>query len=422
MESIKSKHTSILKKQLPTIRKFVLKALDDNEDRCIYTNVGCLYRLEKNIQTIIKEEPISKGERHLLYLMLYADLIQIATSKQKEFDFQKSAQHGIKVIHKICEKFDLPSEIKDYLLIVVNEMMPGAVPKLPVSKIFHDALMMEFSGPRGRDRLKLFYEELLLRDIQLPQSNWYDALIGIIDGFKAHTNYGKAHVQSDIEKLGKKLKKEKKELESRKSLLLKKELNISEEEIKKLRKDINNAANRDERAIQTLFRTTIKSHYTLNEMVDRKANIMITVNSIILSVVMSGIFGVSNEFTSKVIPISVLSFCSIFSIIFAVLAIRPLKTQGDFTEEEVRNKEGNLLYFGNFHNMHSRDFEWGFLQILKDKNYLYSSMIRDFYYQGIGLNRKYIFIRRSLTLFLFGFGFSFLLYVIIEVLQLWQFS
>jgi len=409
-----SDSTNNLSSQLPHIRAYVVEVLDKNEDRGIYTNISRLYRSEKHLKTIIDSDPSFQDIQPMVHLILYTDLVHNATSKQKEFDFEKSIEQGQKVAKKICEKFDLSDKIKKRLKTALKEVAPGGTVSLPESKVFYDSLMMEFSGDRGRDYLKLLYEELLIRDMQLPQSNWFDTLIGIIGDRTAYTQYGKENIQPNVEKLIKKLKKEKKELENRTSLLLKKELSISEEEIKKLRKDINKAANRDERAIQTLFRTTIKNHYTLNEMVDRKASIMITVNSIILSILMGGIVGGTSEKSLILIPLGLLGFTSIFSIIFAIIAIRPLKTQGDFTEEEIRNKEGNLLYFGNFHNMHLRDFEWGFLQLLNDKNYLYGSMIRDFYYQGIGLNRKYKFIRQSLTTFLFGFGLSFILFVVVR--------
>ena len=289
--------------------------------------------------------------------------------------------------------------------------MPGSTALLPEAKMMHDAVMMDFSGSRGRDNLKLLYEEMLLREMELPKESWYDTLISFVDGRQAYTNYGKEHVEPEVEKLVKKLKKEKKDIVHKSSLLLKRELNINESEINKLRKNIRAAAGRDERGIQTLFRTTIKNHYTLNEMVDRKSSIMITVNSIILSMIIGGIFGNDQSLTIQSLPVILLSITSISSIVFAIISIIPPKTQGDFSEEEIRNKEGNLLYFGNFHNMHLRDFEWGFLQLLNDKEYLYGSMIRDFYFQGNSLNKKYWFIRISLRIFLIGFGLSFLLFL-----------
>jgi len=95
-----------------------------------------------------------------------------------------------------------------------------------------------------KKHLTLLYEEMLLRDIPLPKENWYSTLINIIDGRHSMTNYGRTHIQPEVDKLAKKLKKEKKDIENKNSLLLRKELNINEAEIKKLRKDINRAAGR----------------------------------------------------------------------------------------------------------------------------------------------------------------------------------
>ena len=148
-------------------------------------------------------------------------------------------------------------------------------------------------------------------------------------------------------------------------------------------------------------------------MVDSKASIMITVNSIILSLILGGIIGKSSKEIVVYVPSIIFAVANLISITFAIISIVPNKTQGNFTEEEIRSKKGNLLYFGNFHNMHYRDFEWAFLQMLQDKDYLYSSMIRDFYYQGQILHKKYIHLRISLYTFLFGLGIAILSHFLI---------
>ena len=405
-----------LRSVLPEIRAYTIEILTENEDRCLYTNVGRLYRMEKNLELISKEENLGEDDISHLKLLFYTNLMHNAKSHQSSFDIEKSVHRAQKRAKKIAKKFNLPEETSNRLVTALRESMPGAEATLAEAKVMNDAVLMDFSGSRGRDRLKLLYEEMLLRDMDLPQESWYDILIGLVDNPQTFTAYGEAHIKPEVEKLAKQLRKEKKDIEHKNSLLLKKELNINETEIKKLRKSIHAAAGRDERAIQTLFRTTIKNHYTLNEMVDRKSNIMITVNSIILSLIMGGIFGGDFAFSIKSLPLILLSITCIASIVFAVISIIPAKTQGDFSEEEIRNKAGNLLYFGNFHNMHLRDFEWGFLQLLNDKEYLYGSMIRDFYFQGISLDKKYKSIRISLRIFLIGFGISSTLFLIAQFL------
>lgn len=396
---------------LPEIREYTIDILIENEDRCLYTNVGQLYRMRKYIEVIQKGESLSEEEALHLELAFYVSRIHSATSKIKKFDFSEFIKHNQKKAKKVAEKFELEEETLKRTNLILKEIVPVSEVTLPESKVLRDAILMDFTGGKGRDHLKLLYEEMLIRDMELSKESWYDILLDAIDGKSVYTQYGEEYIQPQLEKVVKKIKKEKKNIEHKNSLLLKKELGINDSEIKKLKKDIKAAAGRDERAVQTLFRTTLKNHYTLNQMVDRKSSIMITVNSIILSMIMGGVFRNHETLNINSLPIMLLSIACIGSIFFAILSIIPSRTQGDFSEEEVRNKEGNLLYFGNFHNMHLRDFEWGFLQLINDKEYLYTSMIRDYYFLGAGLNKKYRFIRASLRTFLAGFGTSFIAYV-----------
>jgi len=40
--------------------------------------------------------------------------------------------------------------------------------------------------------------------------------------------------------------------------------------------------------------------------------------------------------------------------------------------------------------------------MLNDKEYLYSSLVKDIYYLGVVLGRKYRFLRISYTIFMYG--------------------
>ena len=101
-------------------------------------------------------------------------------------------------------------------------------------------------------------------------------------------------------------------------MAIKQELGITEDELKSLKKSLKNVKGRDERGIQTMFRSTSKNHYTLNQMVDRKANIMISINPIILSLVLSRFIGANSTFCIHNSPILILLISAVVSIFFAV--------------------------------------------------------------------------------------------------------
>lgn len=293
------------------------------------------------------------------------------------------------------------------------------LPKTPtnqVEMVVSDSLTADLVCHDDDSVLKSVYQEMILQDVNISKRNWYDVILSMGEQVKLYTKYGQETIQPRLDKVLLKVKEEKAHIEDNNNLVITKELKISEKELKKLKKRVKNMKGRDDRALQTLFRTTSKNHYTLNEMVDRKANIMITVNSIILSLVISGVIGRQPlEHVYDYIPIILLTLTSMSSIIFAILSILPNRTQGKFSEEEIRGKKGNLLYFGNFHDMKQRDYEWGMLQMMNDSEYLYSSMIRDIYYLGQILYSKYSLIRWSLRIFLGGFILSLLSFGILRI-------
>ena len=89
-------------------------------------------------------------------------------------------------------------------------------------------------------------------------------------------------------------------------------------------------------------------------------------------------------------------------MILSVLATRPNITSGKFTREDVNEKKVNLLFFGNFHKMSLTEFEWAINEVMKDKEYIYSSLTKDLYFLGLVLNRKYRILRVTYTVFIIG--------------------
>jgi len=405
-------------KTLDKIERFTLDEIHKRQDILMYHDFGHQNRIKRNIHEIGTASGLDDESLQVLHLAKLIMGVTDARNQMKTIDFVKGNELLTENCKLIFDKYDLDQKLFQRVERILHSLSPLVTAKTLEEKVYTDAFIADFTGSKGRDRLKRFYEEMILREVNLGKISWIDLIIAAIESNNATSEYGKEHIQPKVEKLKSQLKKEKKALDQQRKLLLKKELNISDGEIKKLKKDMEKAKGRDDRGIQTLFRTTIKNHYTLNEMVDRKANIMITVNSIILSLVIGGVIGTNPKLTVQEIPILILVITAIASIIYAILSIRPVKTQGDFTEEDIRNKQGNLLYFGNFHNMHFRDFEWAFLQMLNDKDYLYGSMIRDYYHLAVGLHKKYTYQRHSLNIFLIGFIVSISLRLIFRVVSI----
>ena len=169
-----------------------------------------------------------------------------------------------------------------------------------------------------------------------------------------------------------------------------------------------------DRGIDTLFRVTLGNHTRLSGIADSKANILLSVNAIIISIALSSIIPKldSPKNAHLVVPTFIMLMSSVITIIFAILSTRPKVTSGYFTRNDVEDKKVNLMFFGNFYKMPLEDYDWAMNEMMKDRDYLYSTMIKDLYYLGLVLQRKYNLLRIAYNFFMFGIIITVIAFVI----------
>lgn len=258
-------------------------------------------------------------------------------------------------------------------------------------KIIRDADSSHFAQKSYVETSDYLKEELSLLGIaNYTSKEWCNANIEMFKNeHQFYTDYAKEKWQAGKDKNLKKLIKEKK----------------AEKEIAK--KEAIKAKYKTEspdRGIQTLFRVTLKNHLALSDIADTKANILLSVNAIIISVALSSLLPkLDNPSNGYLIyPTIIFIIFSVVSMIMAVIATRPNITSGKFSKEDVKNKKVNLLFFGNFHKMSLDEYEWAIEELVKDKEYIYSSLTKDLYFLGLVLNRKYNILRWTYTVFMIG--------------------
>src|SRR5690606_24065433 len=185
-----------------------------------------------------------------------------------------------------------------------------------------------------------------------------------------------------------------------------------EETKAKLKAEAKN--NNPERSIQTLFRVTLRNHIKLSDIADTKANILLSVNAIIISLALANLIPQLDTATHKhlLVPTLILIVFSVASIILSIMSTRPNVTSGQFTKEQVEKREVNLLFFGNFHKMPFEQFKWGLTKLIQDKEYVYESMMLDLHLLGIVLQRKYMLLRLTYMVFMIGIIVSVFAYVV----------
>jgi len=166
------------------------------------------------------------------------------------------------------------------------------------------------------------------------------------------------------------------------------------------------------KGIQTSLRLTSENHLRLSDMADSKANILISVNAIIISVILSVLLRKIETETHLAIPTFIFLGFSVATIIVSIMATRPKVTQGRFSREDVMSKKTNLLFFGNFFRQTLDEYRWAMGTMLNDADYLYGSLVEDIYFLGVVLGRKYRLIRLAYNLFMIGIIVSVIAFVV----------
>ena len=326
---------------------------------------------------------------------------------------EEHEKHGA----SIAEEFLRSKNIDDAEIDLVKAcILATQFPQQPQSileQIICDADMVHVCEPNFMERSNLLRKEwAATQGKNYTDEEWYQVNIDFINKHSFHTKYsGEQFEKAKSKNLKKVLQKMEEAYAAPVINGKEKPATIIKDE--KTRKE---QSPRLERGVETLFRLTSGNHMKLSGMADNKAHILLSINSIIISIVLSVLVKNLSYLPYLIFPTVVLVIVSLASIVFAVLTTRPKVSKGVFTAEQIHNREANLLFFGNFHKMEWESYEWGIKEMMYDKEYLYRSMTKDIYFLGKVLAAKYHYLNIGYKVFMFGmigsvlaFGISFFL-------------
>ncbi|MGN6165647.1 MAG: Pycsar system effector family protein [Flavisolibacter sp.] len=299
---------------------------------------------------------------------------------------------------------------------VTSDIQATRMPQSPLSqveKILCDADLMHLATEDFKARNQLLKQEREnLLGTKISKKEWRKGNVQFLENHKYFTDYAQQYLESKkTENLNEiRKKKDRKEVEKEEEEDAFPYV-YETETASKDKRDVKNA----ERGVQTMFRTTSRNHLELSSMADSKAHILISVSSIILSVTLSFLLSRLAFYPEYIVPTIVLVLACLGAATFAILSTRPSVSKGRFTEEDIRNKKTNLLFFGNFYRMQLEDYQWGMNQMIKDKEYLYNTMMMDIYYLGVVLAKKYKLLRIAYTIFMWGLIVAVIAFAIVAV-------
>ena len=171
------------------------------------------------------------------------------------------------------------------------------------------------------------------------------------------------------------------------------------------------------RGIETMFRATYRVHMDLTALADSKANIMISINGLILSIILASVAPKIDSNNWLLIPTTVVLLSCLSAIIFAVLSARPRINASVISLDDVRSGRANILFFGNYSQLGQDAFVQGMTELATNPDLLYTNMMLDVYGIGRVLNKKFAMLRKSYMVFMWGLTVSVLAFIFVFVMQ-----
>jgi hypothetical protein len=170
--------------------------------------------------------------------------------------------------------------------------------------------------------------------------------------------------------------------------------------------------NKQSRSVETMFRTTMSSHVHMTMLADRKAGLMISINSIILSIMMSFLVGKYDANNQLLIPTFLLSAVCLLTIVFALLSTKPTIKSKKSIKTQAEASGLDLLFFGDYLSLSPEEYKHQMKELIKSDEKIQDKMIENIYIQGRVMNRKFWLLTIAYNVFMFGFPLVVLCYLI----------
>lgn len=341
------------------------------------------------------EVPEEDQEKVLLALWFH-DTGYIECAKEHE-------EAGVRIAEKFLRNENYPEKgIKEISRLILATKITYQ-PQDLLEKIVKDADCSHFASHDYNDISDALRKEWELTNVRcFSNDEWNSGNLDMLKNkHRFYTDYAKKNWQPLKEKNIKKIEKK-----------------LEKDDGKKQPSDSKKEKEpKSDRSVDTLFRVTLGNHTRLSDIADSKANILLSVNAIIISVCLSVLVPKLDAPRNShlIVPSFILLLSSVLTIIFAILSTKPNVTKIRFTAQDVADRKVNLLFFGNFNRMIFEDYQNAMDILIKDRDYIYDSMIKDLYYLGKVLDRKYRLLSITYQIFMAGiiisvlsFGYAFL--------------
>lgn len=406
-----------LSQLLPKVEEYVTELLTKElPERLVYHNIDHTRRVVKFAGTIGIHENLNEEELNIVKTAAWFHDVGYLVQ------YRGHEEASIQIATDFLTDNEIKPEIVERIIECIRSTVVPQHPKNKISAVLCDADMMHVGLKKYPDLIKKLRKEWKnMGIISLSKKKFKKISIETLLNHNFHTDYCKGEITRIKEQNLRDLKnsieiehtaiKNNPDTERFYEQLPGETKNIIPKN--KQKEKVNEKLKKYSRGADSMLRLTARNQINLSSIADNKSNILISLNGIIISLGLALLVRKFGERPEFIIPTLIFLLFSLTTIVLAILSTRPQVSSGKYTREDVKRKRVNLLFFGNFYNMDINEYEKSVGEMFEDDPYLYSAMIRDQYYLGKVLAKKYKLLRITYSIFMTGLIVSVLSFILI---------
>ena len=366
----------------------------------IYHNWVHTCQVRDEVLVLARKEGITNGDLEILNL---ATLFHDSGFSEAYVGHE---DYSISIAREFLTEANYPPEKIKIIEGLINATKVDVKPKTELEKLLKDA----DTSSLGRSHFHIYTNSLRkelnsLQNANLSKKDWAKANLRFLDEHEFFSDIAKEKYNAVKEENRKLLATELRQMET----------GFDEKSGRFRKKDGEWNTISNNRTAQSQFRTALRGHINLSSIADNKANIMLSVNALIITFALP-ILGKEIAANKLLLFPTILLLCvCVVSMIFATLATRPIPMKGYSSMESIVGKKSNLFFFGNFFRMKYEDYEKGMYATIADDDILSATIMRDLFFLGKTLGYKYAHLRKCYTIFMYGIITTVISFIIVFV-------
>ena len=303
-------------------------------------------------------------------------------------------EQSIRIAKEFLSSQNYPQDKIDAIIRAIEVTKMDVKPRNKLESLMKDA----DTSSLGKSHFQIYTNSLrkelnTLQNAVLSKKDWAKTNLRFLDEHEYYSEAGKERYD---------------EKKSENRRLLVNELTLiddrpdEKDKSSKSKKDDKVKTIANSKSAQNQFKTALRNHIGLSSMADNKSNNMVSINGLIIGFALPLLGKEISHNKYLLIPTVMLLCVCLSSMVFAILATRPIHMKGFSSMESILSKKSNLFFFGNYFRMTYDQYEAGMNATIADEEIMNATIMRDLFFLGRTLGFKYSYLRYCYSIFMYG--------------------